>query len=163
MKKCLLILSHLFIVFIVLSQDNHRLKVYSFNDLEPRLHLKNDTTYLINFWATWCRPCVDELPVIEEIAERYNRQKFKVLLVSLDFPSQIDSRLRPFIQKQNIQSEVVILDDPDSNEWIDKVSGQWSGAIPASLIYNSEDRLFYESSFDYKTLDSIINVKIKNP
>lgn len=116
------------------------------------LQKKNDTTYVINFWATWCKPCVEELPAFEKINEQYSGQKVKVILASLDFPDRIEKQVIPFIKKYNLQSEVVLLDDPDANSWIPRVSQEWSGAIPATVIYNQEDRKFFEGSFTYDEL-----------
>jgi thiol-disulfide isomerase/thioredoxin len=144
-----------FLLFIVLQLSaQQNVPVYTFNELEPLLHLKNDTTYVVNFWATWCKPCVKELPAFEKLNEKYTNQKVKVVLVSLDFVKNYDSRLLPFIEENKIQSEVVLLNDPKSNVWIDKVSPLWSGAIPATLIYNSSKRQFFEQSFSFKMLEN---------
>ena len=67
----------------------------------------------------------------------------KVVLVSLDFIDKMESQVVPFLKKNNIQSEVVLLDDADANSWIPKVSPQWSGAIPATVIYQNDTRKFY--------------------
>ncbi len=139
----------------------HQPRVLSFNDLEPHLHFTNDTTYLVNFWASWCAPCVDELPAFERIREEYRDEKVKVLLVSLDFPKQIESKLAAFIEKNRIRSEILVLNDPDANKWIDKVDPAWSGSIPATLIYNSNDRLFHEGAYTYEELKQIVEQKLK--
>ena len=118
------------------------------------LQQKNDTTYIINFWATWCKPCIKELPAFEKINEQYSNQKVKVVLASLDFPDRIEKQVIPFMEKHNLQSEVVLLDDPDANSWIPKVSEKWSGAIPATIIYNQKERKFYERSFTYEELNT---------
>lgn len=118
------------------------------------LQQKNDTTYIINFWATWCKPCVKELPAFEKINAQYSGQKVKVVLASLDFPDRIEKQVIPFIEKHNLKSEVVLLDDPDANSWIPKVSEEWSGAIPATIIYNQQERKFYEASFTYEELQT---------
>ena len=141
----------------------HQPRVLSFNDLEPHLNFSNDTTYLVNFWASWCTPCVDELPAFEKIGEEYKSRKVKVLLVSLDFPNQIESRLVPFIEKHQINSEVLVLNDPDANKWIDRVDKGWSGALPATLIYNSKTRDFHEGSFTYEELKIKVEQKIQLP
>jgi thiol-disulfide isomerase/thioredoxin len=138
------------------------IKVLNFDDFEPHLHLKNDSLYIINFWATWCTPCVKELPYFQDIANSVKDKKVKFLLVSLDFPKQIDTRLIPFLERNNIDLEVLVLDDPNQNVWIDKVHKDWSGAIPATLIYNKEKRDFYEKAFTYEELENIINSKISN-
>ncbi|MEE9462041.1 MAG: TlpA disulfide reductase family protein [Bacteroidales bacterium] len=133
----------------------------TFNDFEPHLHLQNDTTYLVNFWASWCTPCVEELPAIERVGEEYKHQKVKVLLVSLDFPGQIETRLLPFLEKNEIRSEVLVLNDPNANKWIDSVDPSWSGSIPATLIYRGNDRTFHEGAYNYEDLKRIVEQKIK--
>lgn len=116
---------------------------------------------LLNFWATWCAPCVKEIPAFEELNAKYSSNKVKVLLVSLDFPNQVESRVLPFMDRMNIQSQVILLDDPYSNRWIGKVSEEWSGAIPATVIYSSGFRGFYEREFTFEELEEIIKPLIK--
>ncbi|HOZ74579.1 MAG TPA: TlpA family protein disulfide reductase [Flavobacterium sp.] len=136
-------------------------KSYDFNELAPLLNKQNDTTYVVNFWATWCKPCVEELPHFEKLHANFKDQKVKVLLVSLDLPKQVESNLIPYIRKKQLQSYVVHLGDPDMNSWINKVDPQWSGAIPATIIYNGRKRKFYEQSFSYEQLQTELE-KIKN-
>lgn len=136
------------------------IRITDFNGLKPLLDKRNDTTYVVNFWATWCSPCVKELPAFERVHIEYGNQAVSVKLVSLDFRKQLESRLIPFIQKYNLQPEVILLDDPDSNAWIDKVSPEWSGALPATLIYNRNFRAFYERGFTYEELAEIINLNM---
>jgi thiol-disulfide isomerase/thioredoxin len=131
-----------------LSQTVRNIPVYDFKSFEPLLHINNDTTYVVNFWATWCKPCVAELPYFEQLHEAYKAKKVKVLLVSLDFSSQIEKKLIPFLEKRPLQSTVIVLDDPDANSWIDKVDASWSGAIPATVIFKGTKRGFFERSFE---------------
>ena len=119
-----------------------------FDDLEPVFHFENDTTYVINFWATWCKPCIKELPYFEAVDSLYANQKLKVVLVSLDFPDQIESKLVPFVQEKELKSRVVVLLDGKYNDWIDKVSPQWSGAIPATYIYRNGKNKLIGTSFE---------------
>jgi thiol-disulfide isomerase/thioredoxin len=148
--------------FIGTSQNftNKKVPVMDFNQFEPFLHYSNDTTYLVNFWATWCAPCRDEIPAIEKVREKYKSRKFKIFMVSLDFPTQLESRLIPFIKSNNIKSEVILLDDPNQNVWIDKVDPSWSGEIPYTIIYGKDFRIKYSKSFSFNELDSIINLKL---
>ena len=75
------------------------------------------------------------------------------MLVSLDFPKQVEKKLIPFINKRKLNSKVVLLDDINEDVWIKAIDENWSGAIPATLIYNKNKRKFYEHSFDYETLE----------
>lgn len=77
----------------------------------------------------------------------------------MDFGSNVNKRVRAFMNKHNINSEVVVLDDPDSNSWIDKVNSEWSGGIPATLIYNRDKRMFFEKEFTYKELKRVMKSK----
>ena len=160
--KTLLILGLLTTFILQFSLAPKSIKVLNFNEFEPHLHLKNDTIYVINFWATWCTPCVKELPHFQKIADNTTGKKIKFLLVSLDFPSQVDTRLIPFLERNNIDMEVLVLDDPNQNAWIDKVHEDWSGAIPATLVYTKDEREFYEKSFTYEQLENIVNSKIND-
>lgn len=108
---------------------------------------------MINFWATWCKPCVAELPYFELINSRYPDKEVEVILVSLDLPNQVETKLIPFVKKQRIQSKIVLLDDPDANTWIPKVNENWSGSIPATIIYKGNTSNFYERSFTYDELE----------
>ena len=152
------------VVFLLLIPSinfGQEIKQFDFKGIEPFLHKSNDSVYVINFWATWCLPCVKEIPAFEKLHETYRNEKLSVILVSLDFPNKLEQSLIPFIQKNNIQSKVMLLNDPDSNSWIDKVDPSWSGAIPGTLIYDSSSRKFYEKSFTYEELENIISEKIK--
>ncbi|MFL9842923.1 TlpA family protein disulfide reductase [Flavobacterium rhizosphaerae] len=144
----------------IYSNGKTSVKAYDFEGLEYFLNQKNDTTYVVNFWATWCVPCVEELPNFEKVNAELKKDKVKVILVSLDMVKMIESRLLPFIENKQLQSQVLLLRDPDSNSWIPKISKSWSGAIPATVIYNKTKRKFYEQSFTYEELKNEI-IKFK--
>ncbi|MCH3884719.1 TlpA disulfide reductase family protein [Tenacibaculum aquimarinum] len=132
-------------------------KSYNYDGLKPLLNKVDDKVYVVNFWATWCAPCVKELPAFEKIKSDFATKNVEVLLVSLDFPKQVDKRLIPFIEKNEIQSKVVLLDDTNEQRWISEIDKDWSGSLPATLIYSKNKRKFYEQSFDYKTLENEVN------
>lgn len=128
------------------------LEVFDFKGFEKFLNRKDDKIYVINFWATWCAPCIKELPYFELINTEYGDKNVEVILVSLDFPHLYESKLKPFIKENQLHSKVIALDDADMNSWIPKVDKSWSGSIPATLIYKKDMRKFFEQAFDYKTL-----------
>jgi len=141
----------------IYSNDTVSVKAYDYAGLEYYLKQKNDTTYVVNFWATWCVPCVAELPNFEKINANYKKNKVKVILVSLDMAKMIDTKLLPFIKNKQIKSDVVLLRDPDADSWIPKVDSTWSGSIPATVIYNANMRKFYEKSFTYDELEKEVS------
>ena len=143
------------------STENERIEVYNFAQLEPLLTKNDNTTYVINFWATWCGPCVKELPYFQELDSLYKIQNVKIVLVSLDFPDKFESQLIPFVKKKKIIPQVILLDDPDENSWIPKVDESWSGALPATLIYNKDKRAFYKQPFTKESLFEEVEKFIK--
>ncbi|WP_452229047.1 MULTISPECIES: TlpA family protein disulfide reductase [unclassified Lacinutrix] len=128
------------------TPTNSTIPIYDFNALEPLLYTNTNKTYIVNFWAMWCAPCVQELPYIQEYANK--NPDVEVLLVSMDFIKDIETKLKPFLKERNITSKVILLDDPDANSWIDKVNPDWSGAIPFTIIFNTKTRKYYERTFE---------------
>ncbi|WP_462316974.1 TlpA disulfide reductase family protein [Marinilabilia sp.] len=157
MKRFIVVMFFSLVMFF--NGQSQDLEMTDFEGLQPVLKKSNDTTYVINFWATWCKPCVEEMPGFLKAASEMKSEKVRFVFVSLDFPSQVDTRLKPFVKKHDMADMVILLDDPDSNSWIEKVDPQWSGAIPATLIYKGIDRDFYEKSLSYNDLINIIERK----
>lgn len=138
------------------NQQTYNVPILDFDGVRPLLEKSNDTTYVVNFWATWCSPCIKEIPYFERIGKEYTNQKIKVILINLDFSNHYDTRLIPYLKENNIGSMVVMLDDPDANSWINEVSPEWSGAIPATIIYNKHKRSFFEKEFTFEELEETI-------
>lgn len=134
--------------------------VYKIDKLLKRVHNSSDTVYVVNFWATWCKPCVQELPEFEKlnIEATHTGMKVKVLLVSLDFKENINDKLVPFLQKNNYHTECVLLDEVDGNVFINKINPKWSGAIPATLVTktNKKKEQFFEKKLHYEELKTIL-------
>lgn len=122
-----------------------------------------DTTLVINFWASWCKPCIEEFPYFQQLAKNYSDKQVKVIFISLDFKREFETKLVPFVKNKNVQQQVLLIDEPDYNSWIDKVDNRWSGAIPATLIIDENGRkYFYEKEFaSYLELEKIVKPIIK--
>ncbi len=149
-------------IFFTPALKKNRVEIINLQQLQSRTQTQtNDTTYVVNFWATWCKPCVAELPFFEEAGKEFADKKLKVVLVSLDFVSDKQS-VNTFIQKQNIQSDVYLLNAGDPNIWINKIDTSWSGGIPATVIYKNTKKIFFHEG-DFATqqeLDSTIQTKL---
>ncbi len=130
--------------------------VMDFDAFYPMLSKENDTIYVINFWATWCAPCVREIPAFEQLYASYKDQLVQVVLVSLDNPDHLESRVLPFLERMDVQSRVILLDDPRSSRWIPRVSEEWTGAIPATIVQARNHHAFYEREFKFEELEEII-------
>ena len=149
-----------FILAVSIGKSQEITVYNSFESYQNLLQRNNDTTYVINFWATYCAPCIKEMPVFRKIDNQFSDRPLEVILTSLDFGNNARERVRAFMNRHNIQSKVVILDDPDGNSWINKVSPKWSGALPGTLIYNKSEREFYEKTFTYHELKDIVQSKL---
>ncbi|MES2286883.1 MAG: TlpA disulfide reductase family protein [Bacteroidota bacterium] len=160
--KHFLIISFALLVHITIYSQN--VSVIKITDLEKRIRNNSDTTYIVNFWATWCVPCVKELPDFDSINSTYINKKVKVILVSLDFKEDLKIKLMPFISTKKIRSEVVLLDELNANYFIPKISDEWTGAIPATLIINNQKKInrFFEKKLNYEFLKTEIENSLIN-
>jgi thiol-disulfide isomerase/thioredoxin len=146
----------LFLLVTTSAFAQQEINVVKFNAIQKLLDDKSAPIQIINFWATWCAPCVKELPLIEAINEQ-SGEEVKVTLISLDFADKID-KVKNFVKLKKIKSTVVLLDDIDYNSWIDKIDKEWSGAIPATLLLNTKTgkRKFIEKELVDGELESLI-------
>jgi len=98
-----------------------------------------DTTpgpIIVNFWATWCGPCIREIPWFDSIIFKKNLN-VKLLLVSVDFPTQFPDELIAFVKKQGYKDEVVFLDETNTHHFTPIINKNWKGEIPASIFVNN--------------------------
>ena len=118
-----------------------------------------DSLYVINFWATWCIPCVKELPGFDTLQARYKDKPVKVLLVSFDFKENYPQKIRGFINKKKVRPDVLWFSETNANEFIPKIEGSWSGALPATLILqpSKKFRSFTEGVISVGGLSKIID------
>ena len=157
MKRILLVL----ILLCFACNTNDELKVYNYDGIAPLINKTDDKVHVVNFWATWCAPCVKELPYFEKINKEYKANGVELLLVSLDFPRKYETKLKPFLKEKQLKSNVVCLNDVDQNRWIPEIDTTWSGAIPATIIYKGGKRKFYEKSFTYEELEKEVQQFLK--
>ena len=145
------IFAFLLVVFSF-SAYSQNVKLLNIDQLNERVKNGKDSTYVVNFWATWCAPCIKELPHFEKLQTAYKSDKVKVLLVSVDFKSKLSSAVVPFVKRKNIKNEVFLLNESSPQEYIDRIDPSWSGSIPATLFIKGNKRKFVESEFTYEQL-----------
>ena len=127
----------LLLSLLVIGQASfaQRMPVIKYPALERLLTQPTDTVLVVNFWATWCAPCVAELPHFEKLSTSHATDKVKVILINLDGVGQLVKKVQPFIARTGLKSPgMLLLDEPDYNSWIGNVSADWSGALPFTLI-----------------------------
>lgn len=142
-----------------LSPASAQVKEVEFEELQSYFKKNNDTLYVINFWATWCGPCVKELPYFDRLQREFADRPLSVLLVSLDFARNLEKKVVPFVKDRQLKAKVLFLHQPRGHKWMEKISETWSGAIPATYMVknNREVEGFYEKSFkDYQSLINVV-------
>jgi len=154
LKHFILILA---IAFVGKVSAQQNVKMVAFDQVKELMNRNTDTTYVINFWATWCNPCVHELPNFLKLDSINKNNKVKVYLVSLDAPKDIETRLKPFVKKKNIQCPVWLLQGPDS--WIDNVDSSWDGTIPSTLVINNKLKMrqFTQKELSMEALNNMVS------
>lgn len=129
----------------------------TFAELEEILENTGDVLLVCNFWATWCKPCIEEMPYFDKLQDEFQGKKIKVLFVSLDNPKEREKLVTTFVRKKQVRSETVLLDEKKltQDEWIQKLMPNWEGDIPATIFVKSSNdiREFYAGEFeDYNQL-----------
>ncbi|MCW5907509.1 MAG: TlpA family protein disulfide reductase [Chitinophagales bacterium] len=141
---------------------DEKVQVVNLTQLRNAAEYKNnDTLYVVNFWATWCKPCVAEMPYFARAAEKFSAQKVKVVFVNLNSVKDKQA-VEKFAATKNITQEMLLLNAGNPNGWIDSIDATWGGSIPATAMYKGGRKVFfYEGEFTQTELDSIIKINIE--
>ncbi|MGF2412793.1 MAG: TlpA disulfide reductase family protein [Ferruginibacter sp.] len=163
MKKILVVIAF-FCCAAAKAQDIPRLKM---TDVVKSFTATSDSIYVINFWATFCKPCVAEIPEFIKVTNKYKKDKVKLLLVSLDLPSFYPKRIATFAAKNNFTTNIAWLDETDADYFCPMIDKAWSGAIPATIIVNTKTgyKKFFEAEmkeeeFEKELQKAIAEVKM---
>jgi thiol-disulfide isomerase/thioredoxin len=156
----IIVLSGILYISNSYSQSDKPIEIVTFSQLESRLKSNSDSVLVVNFWASWCIPCRKELPEFIRIDHDFQKEPVKIILVSLDFINQMD-QLKKFITQNSVTPEVIVLNAPDANNWINKIDESWSGSLPATIIIKKNHKKFMEGELNYQTLQTEINSMLK--
>jgi thiol-disulfide isomerase/thioredoxin len=133
MKKIYLIVCFLFAAFFIKAQD---IPAWKITDVANYYSKKTDSVYVINFWATSCKPCAAQIPYLQNITNKYGRLKVKLLLVSLDRHGFYPRKVRNFAKKNNFVADIAWLNETDADHFCPVIDNRWNGAVPATLFVN---------------------------
>lgn len=145
------------LLFAGFYTEAQTIKSLAFSEIESEIKHYDGEFLIVNYWATWCRPCVEELPDFEKINDEFGTKGTAVWLINLDFSSAIDKKVKPFIQKHNLKSKLFHIKNTDPNEWINKVDESWGGNIPVTVIYHKGQKIhFWARSTNYEEMHSVL-------
>lgn len=156
MKKIVLLS---FLLMVCFQSEAQSIKRWRMDDLLQYIH-KSDSALVINFWATFCGPCVEEIPYFQTIAAKYKDQKVKLLLVSLDFKEYYPKKIEAFAKRFGFTAEIVWLDEEKPDEFCPKIDSSWSGAMPATLFVNNQ--IGYRKFIEAQLKPEEVETAIKN-
>ncbi|WP_176466166.1 TlpA family protein disulfide reductase [Aliifodinibius salipaludis] len=143
-------------------QDEELLKDVSANDIQEVISsYKGDKAVLINVWATWCAPCIEEFPHIVELQQKYE-DDLHVVFVSADFPKQREKALE-FLRAQNVDWPTYFKTGKDQ-PFIEALSDDWSGALPFTKILNNDGAVVasWEQGAGYEKFERFTKKAINN-
>jgi thiol-disulfide isomerase/thioredoxin len=157
-------LKYLWIVFIfcslqVAGQEIPRWKLHDLQNIIQH----SDHPLILNFWATFCKPCLEELPYFQQLSTQYKDSGVQLILVSLDLPEDY-KKIRSFAEKHHIHATIVYLDETNADLFCPVVDKEWTGSIPATLFINNKNkyRKFYEAKISKQILEEEVRTLIKN-
>lgn len=153
MKRNLLIVAILFPSIVSFSQEIKKIRIA---DLE-KIISESKTPLIINFWATFCIPCIEEIPYFQRAVKRHESDGVKLLLVSLDLKEDY-VKIRPFAAKRKFTANMVWLNESNADYFIPKIDSTWSGSLPATLFVNNKSRYrkFYGDQIKEEQLEKEI-------
>jgi thiol-disulfide isomerase/thioredoxin len=141
------------------------IQAYSADQLMNRITGKdtaNDTLYIVNFWATWCGPCVGEIHEFDKLHSYYAGKPVKIILASLDQKSVYPKKLSKFVHKKGLLPEVVWFNETNATYFIPKIEPRWQGSLPATLINYEKGQYqnFYEGTITAEQIKLIVDKQL---
>lgn len=142
--------------------SSQAIRKWKMDDVVRSFSKNNDTVYVVNFWATFCKPCIAELPDFIRIAKQYEKQKVKLLLVSLDLPTYYPARIADFAKKNNYNVPIVWLNETNADHFCPMIDKSWSGSIPSTIVVNNKTgyRKFTEGEMNAAEFEKMIKEAI---
>lgn len=155
MKKLLFLLGFLMVQQLVSAQEIKKLKM----DELIKMIDSSKTPLVINFWASWCGPCVREIPWFEKNVAAMADKKIKLVLVSIDFQDDYPKNIQAFAKKNGYHSEIIWLNETNAEEFCPKIDKSWDGSIPVTLMVNNKKN--YRQFFAHQLPEERLALELK--
>jgi len=151
---CLITLS-----FSGTAQEIKKIKV---KDLQAYIQ-ESTHPLIVNFWATYCSPCIEEIPYFQNAVSKNKDKDIELLLVSLDLPGYFPEKIAAFAQDKAFKSPIIWLNETNADYFCPMIDKRWSGGIPASLFVNNKThfRKFFERQLTEPQLEETIKEMLR--
>ena len=161
MKKYSLLI---FITLLSLDAKPQKMASWKITDVVNYYSKKSDSVYVVSFWATFCRPCIGEIPFMQDITKKYADKKVKLLLVSLDLRDYYPVKIKSFAKRNGITADVVWLNETDADYFCNMIDKKWGGSIPATIIVNAATgyKKFFEQEFKQEEFEAELTKALNN-
>jgi thiol-disulfide isomerase/thioredoxin len=145
MKKTCILITFVLLASVSFAQQIKKVKI---EDVVNMIDTSS-TPIIVNFWASWCQPCVHEIPWFEKAVAELKDKQVKVVLVSLDFAKDYKEKvLDQFVKKQGYTSTIVWLDETNADKFCPPIDSSWDGSIPVTLMVNNQKK--YRQFFEFQ-------------
>ena len=143
------------------AQQIQKIKIKVLTDLTAT----SDSVLIINFWATFCKPCVEEIPYLIKLAKKYKKEKASLYLVSLDLEDYYHEKIKKFVAKKKYAAKIAWLDESNADYFCPLIDASWSGGIPATLFINNKTgyKKFYEKQLSATEIEVAIKAALQKP
>jgi thiol-disulfide isomerase/thioredoxin len=160
MKKIILSL-FIAILGITAGAQVQPIPKWKISDLQAAISNAEQPT-VFNFWATFCKPCIEEIPYFQQLVKKYDSAGVKLILVSLDFAENYPKKISDFAAKRKFTAPIKFLDETNADVFCPAVDSTWSGVLPATLFINNKTgyRKFYEEQISKEQLEKEIQALI---
>jgi len=154
----------LFVAISVVSLNAataQNIPAWKLKDLQAAM--QSDKPTVLNFWATFCKPCIEEMPHFQEMAKKYKDKGVEVIFVNLDAKELYPQKLQAFLTKRKITGNITFLDETNADLFCPVVDEKWSGAIPATVFINNKKgyKKFFEEQMTKEQLEKEIKALIQ--
>lgn len=98
---------------------------------------ESKTPLIVNFWATFCVPCIEEIPYFQELTRQYRSQNVSLIFVSLDLKEAYPKKVNEMAKRLKMVYPVVWLNETNADYFCPKIDTSWTGGMPSSLFVNN--------------------------
>ena len=132
--------------------------------LRQLIHERTGRVLLLNIWATWCKPCVEEFPELIKLRQTCRDSLVDIVAISVDYPDEVDSKIIPFLDTLGVPFTVFVADFSKPEDFIRSLDPSWSGAVPATFVFDrhGKERTFLLGRKNYEIFKRVVEEGINS-